>query len=456
VADKGIVVGGTLDAELAPSDKFYAVHLTEGKAQGGSSGSPLINSNRQIVGTLSAGPQFSPIPEEQDYLLCQEPELVIFYGRLTAGLDVLTPWLDDLRPAQMAFPRVGSTLPDGPVHFRWGSGVGALEYRLSIGRTVGGEEILSRSMGLATGYEVGDLPRDGRPIYVRLSTRLEDGWRHVDVTYIAHNGPATDAARITSPAPGSILTQSAMRFAWSTGSKVTAYRLEVGTTLGGAEVFVASGAATSADVQNIPLEGGTIYARLWSRIGGEWVKNDFLYRAADQRQRTVRVRITNHLVYPVAISVNGRSTASLTAGSTSTIDVPRDDSTVVSWRLIRPRRIDSGAQLGEELRGEFPVRAGTDPDVSFDINNMVGGVPYFAPSVTNRGVHPLLLEVNGVRLFYSVPIGETLPLGYYRWTAASEVRGYGDVLGYAGSKQIVPVTVDSIAAASGAATVTFQ
>jgi hypothetical protein len=228
----------------------------------------------------------------------------------------------------------------------------------------------------------------------------------------------------------------------------------VGTTLGGAEIFAAAATATSADVLNIPLEGNTIYARLWSRIGGEWVKNDYLYRAADQRQRMVRVRITNHLVYPVAISVNGRSTASIPAGSTNSIEAPRHDSTIVSWRLIRPWRIDSGAQLGEELRGEFPLRAGAEPELSFEITNTAGGVSYFAPNVANRSAHPLLLEVNGVRLFYSVPAGETLPLGYYRWSPASEVRGYGDVLGYAGSRQTA--TVDAIAPASGAASITFQ
>ncbi|MEZ5355191.1 MAG: trypsin-like peptidase domain-containing protein [Bryobacteraceae bacterium] len=450
VKDEGIVVGGVLVAEYAPADKFYAIHKTEGKAQGGSSGSPLLNGNKQIVGILSAGPSYSPIPEEQDRLLCEAPRLVVYYGRLTAGYDALQPWLEDLRAAQMAFPRPGDTLPGSTVNFRWSSGVGAREFRILIGREVGGAEIASRSTGLATSVSVAGLPRDGRPVHVRLMTLLESGWEAVDTTYIAQNGAQVDAASIVSPVAGSVIRTGSVLFQWANGVKVDEYRLEIGTSLGGGDIYGNSaGKATQVTVKDIPLDGTPLHARLWSYIGGEWVKRDYVYARVDARRATNALRIANRLAYPVAILVNERSVASIAAGSTQSVNVPRAEGTTVTWRLIRPMRPDTGAPLGEALTGAIAASS-DEPVLDIEISNRIGSDTWFAPTVTNNSGLPQLLEANGTRLFYALGRGETIGLGYYKYSATSSVRGYADVVGYSGSVTILREFEDQIAEGSGA------
>ncbi len=455
VDDKGIVVGGVQVAEYAPADKFYAIHLTEGKAQGGSSGSPVLNGNKQIVGMLSAGPSYSPIPEEQDRLLCEAPRLVVYYGRLTAGYSALQPWLEDLRAARIAFPRAGDTLPGSTVNFRWGAGVGAKEYRLLVGREPGSGEIVSRSTGLATGATVENLPRDGKPVFVRLLTLLDSGWESEDSAYLAQNGAQVDAASIVSPVPGSRISATSVEFRWANGVKVDEYRLEVGTSLGGGDIYGNStGLATRAIVNNIALDGAPLHARLWSYIGGEWVKRDYVYARANTQRTTTMLRIVNRLAYPVTILVNDRAVAGIVGGAAQPVEVPRAAGTTVSWRLVRPSRSDTGGALGEALGAA--IAFADEPVVDVEISNRIDGVTWFTPTVTNSTAVPKLLEVNGQRIYYTLGRGETIGLGYYRQTPTSSVRGYSDVIGYSGTVEILRDFHESVAEGSGAVALAFR
>ncbi|MEZ5403424.1 MAG: trypsin-like peptidase domain-containing protein [Bryobacteraceae bacterium] len=454
VKDEGIVVGGELQAEYAPGDKYYAVHLTEGKAQGGSSGSPLINENRQVVGILSAGPSYSPIPEEQDRLLCEAPRLVVYYGRLVAGYAALEPWLEDLRSARIAFPRPGATLPADKVDFRWSAGVGAREYRILVGRSLGSSEILDRSTGIATNAAVDNLPRDGRAVYVRLLTRLDSGWEAADATFIADSGDRVEAATLVSPAANSTITQSRVEFRWTEGVKVDEYRLEVGTSLGGGDIFGANtGKKTSATVENIALDGAPLHARLWSYVGGEWLKRDYVIGRADANRKTVVLSIANRLAAAVIIEVNERSVASIAAGVTEPVAVPRGAS--VRWTALQPARPDTGGRLGEAFGDTIAVpedRGAAD----VEITNVVKGQAWYAPTVTNNTRLPKLLEVNGVRLHLTLGRGQTLPLGYYRWSPEASVRGYSDIAGYAGTVDILRGFQESMAPGSGAVALEFR
>src|SRR4029079_5030610 len=67
-------------------------------------------------------------------------------------------------------------------------------------------------------------------------------------------------------------------FGWTEGRKVAEYRLEVGTTLGGTQVFAGSfGLARSATVAGIPTDGREVFVRLKSRIGTKWYWRDYSY-----------------------------------------------------------------------------------------------------------------------------------------------------------------------------------
>jgi hypothetical protein len=86
-------------------------------------------------------------------------------------------------------------------------------------------------------------------------------------------------ARMLTPVPGTQLESDVVLFDWTEGFDVTAYQLNVGSTLGASD-YSASGAilTTSASV-TLPAftTPGTVYVRLYSQIGGVWLANDYTY-----------------------------------------------------------------------------------------------------------------------------------------------------------------------------------
>ena len=58
------------------------------------------------------------------------------------------------------------------------------------------------------------------------------------------SAPTTAKAQITGPQPGSTLISSTVTFSWNTGSGVTQYWLDVGTTLGGTQIYSQSQGAS--------------------------------------------------------------------------------------------------------------------------------------------------------------------------------------------------------------------
>lgn len=96
------------------------------------------------------------------------------------------------------------------------------------------------------------------------------------VTITAAAPPAK--ATMISPAPGSTLSGNTQTFTWTTGTDVTAYMLWVGTIPGGNNIYNGSSTtATSVTVNKIPMQGKTVYVRLWSYINGAPQYNDYTY-----------------------------------------------------------------------------------------------------------------------------------------------------------------------------------
>jgi hypothetical protein len=84
-------------------------------------------------------------------------------------------------------------------------------------------------------------------------------------------------AEITSPAQYSDLTASTM-FQWSAGMNALEYRLAIGTTPTGSDVYplTSQGLNQSATV-NIPANGDLIYVRLGTRFASGWVDLTYYY-----------------------------------------------------------------------------------------------------------------------------------------------------------------------------------
>ena len=167
--------------------------------------------------------------------------------------------------------------------FVWNTGSGVAEYWLDIGTTAGGAQIYTQPQGTNLSATVAGLPADGSTVYVRLWSRISGAWQFNDYTYTATSGGASVNAAITSPVPGSTLTLSTVTFVWNTGSGVSEYWLDIGTTFAGYQLYTqAQGTNLSVTVSPLPVNGSTLYVRMWSKISGVWQFNDYVYIAATQ------------------------------------------------------------------------------------------------------------------------------------------------------------------------------
>ncbi|MFZ5929370.1 MAG: hypothetical protein ACOYX1_18200 [Acidobacteriota bacterium] len=181
----------------------------------------------------------------------------------------------------MIAPAPGSTLPGGAVTFQWSAGEGVQQFWLMIGLWPGGNTLYSADQGLLTSAPVSGLPVDGRTIYVRLWSYIENQWVYNDYQYKAAGAVTPVKAQITDPAPGSTLGGTSATFRWNTGTAVSRYFLFVGQWQGGNTLFSQDmGTSTEASVTNLPADGSVIHVRLWSYIDGAWQFNDYTFKAA--------------------------------------------------------------------------------------------------------------------------------------------------------------------------------
>jgi len=93
--------------------------------------------------------------------------------------------------------------------------------------------------------------------------------------------PPVVPAELTSPSSGATLPAGPVHFEW-TDVSADAHRLMIGQRPGSAEyVNQLLGPETSFVVNRLPEGGETIHVRLWTQIGGDWVKTDQVYTAHD-------------------------------------------------------------------------------------------------------------------------------------------------------------------------------
>jgi uncharacterized protein (DUF486 family) len=185
--------------------------------------------------------------------------------------------------AQMTNPTNGASIAASTT-FTWNTGTGNAEYWLQVGTTVGGSNIYSGSQLTGTSRTLSNLPSG--PIYVRLSSRCASTnvWSFNDYSY---TGPVASCttAQMTSPANGASISSSTT-FNWNTGTGNAEYWLQVGTTVGGGNIYSASQlTGTSRTLSNLP--GGNLYVRLSSRCSAtnSWSFNDYSYVGNDPRSQ---------------------------------------------------------------------------------------------------------------------------------------------------------------------------
>ncbi len=190
--------------------------------------------------------------------------------------------------AVITSPTPGSTLTSSGITFQWTAGSGTSgSYWIRVGTAGVGSYDVSAAIYTGTSATISSLPTNGGPIYVRLySQNASTGdWVFIDYTYTAASGGSSfTAATMTSPTPGSTLSDSAATFQWTVGTGSSgSYWIRVGTTgVGSYDVFFDLYGSTSAAISGLPTNGGTLYVRLYSQNAstGVWVFNDYTYTAA--------------------------------------------------------------------------------------------------------------------------------------------------------------------------------
>jgi hypothetical protein len=185
--------------------------------------------------------------------------------------------------AAMTSPAAGSTLAATTVTFNWSAGTAVTRYYLMAGVWKGGNTLFNQDMGTALTAAVGGLPNDGRRVYVRLFSYINDSWQSNDYEYNSYDPApgAAEKATLSTPAPGSKLSGAAATFSWTAGKRAEGYFLFIGDWQGGNSrysQYFASG-TTTANVSGLPVDGRLLFVRLWSFINGQWAYNDYQVRA---------------------------------------------------------------------------------------------------------------------------------------------------------------------------------
>jgi hypothetical protein len=176
-------------------------------------------------------------------------------------------------------PTPGSTLTGSSVTFDWTAGAGATAYWLDVGGAAGGNNYYSSgNLGNALTVAVNGLPTDGSTVYATLYSLIGGVWLGNSYTYTALNATGGLAAMHT-PVPGSTLSGSTATFTWSSDASATAYWLDIGSTVGGNDVYSSGnlGTALTTTVYSLPANGSTVYATLYSYVGGQWLSNSYTY-----------------------------------------------------------------------------------------------------------------------------------------------------------------------------------
>src|ERR1700736_2461374 len=104
------------------------------------------------------------------------------------------------------------------------------------------------------------------------------------LTSTATSTSGSGAAVMVSPAPGSTLSGSTVTFQWTAGS-ATAYALTLGSTARTVDIYSSNVlSTTSVTVSNIPTDGRTVYATLYSQVSNSWISKLYTYKASNGSQ----------------------------------------------------------------------------------------------------------------------------------------------------------------------------
>jgi hypothetical protein len=178
------------------------------------------------------------------------------------------------RAARLTAPQDGQTGVSAAQTFTWEAMPDAQGYRLQIGTTPGGNDVLESGETARTWWTVEALPA-GRTLYARLQTRLGSRWVTSDSQFVS-----ADKALLVYPYAGASDVSASETFVWSGVSDAQAYRVTVGTTAGGSDIADSGETrATRFEVTGVQ-PGQTLYAQVATQLRDRWVVDAVTFTTA--------------------------------------------------------------------------------------------------------------------------------------------------------------------------------
>jgi hypothetical protein len=187
--------------------------------------------------------------------------------------------------ADLLRPVPGSTLEGTSPTFVTSKGAGnGLAKWLDVGTSFGSGDLFAGIIQNES-QVVSNLPCDGRTLFVRLWTRVDGVWRS---PFDYRLKACTDnRARLQIPVAASALLNDLQQFSWFAATGAAKYWLDVGTIQRQGNIFGGETTATQVTVTNLPCDGRTLYASLWTFRNGAWeAPVDYVFTACnDGRSR---------------------------------------------------------------------------------------------------------------------------------------------------------------------------
>jgi len=186
--------------------------------------------------------------------------------------------------SRITAPSDGSTNFDWAMPIQWNALPNAQAYYLYIGSTPGARDLFDSGETQLTSARAINLPAN-QTVYARLWTKVANVWHYTDSSFSG----ALATAAITFPLNGAVNVDLSKPVQWTTVPNVQSYYLWVGTSPGLQDVAnFGETSQTSYVLQNAP-SGQTLYARIWTKVGGAWHYADSSFSGA---------AATSSLTYP--------------------------------------------------------------------------------------------------------------------------------------------------------------
>lgn len=173
-----------------------------------------------------------------------------------------------------------TSLPDGQVDSYYDNWLDASSCSGTLNWWLNDPQDFPSSLNFDSDGEIYGFP-DTAGTY-NFSVHVDDGNGHSanQSLSLTIQAGANSTPSITSPLPGSTLTSSSATFQWISGTGVTEYFFYVGTSFGASDLYAQSqGLNLSVTVNGLPVNGSTLYVRLWWNTSAGWQYTDYTYTA---------------------------------------------------------------------------------------------------------------------------------------------------------------------------------